>query len=51
VRDSSAAFAEPSNVSAYTGFLDFYNFKLGRSLSSFDATHNFVGQMSLKFLW
>jgi len=30
------------NASAYTGYLDFYNFALGRSLSSFDATHNFV---------
>lgn len=30
------------DASAYTSYLDFYNFKLGRALSTFDATHNFV---------
>ncbi len=30
------------DASAYNSYLDFYNFKLGRALSTFDATHNFV---------
>ena len=30
------------DASTYGGYLDFYNFRLGRSLSTFDATHNFV---------
>jgi hypothetical protein len=30
------------DASSYGAYLDFYNFKLGRSLSTFDATHNFV---------
>jgi hypothetical protein len=31
------------DASSYGAYLDFYNFKLGRALSTFDATHNFVG--------
>jgi hypothetical protein len=30
------------DASSYGAYLDFYNFRLGRSLSTFDATHNFV---------
>jgi hypothetical protein len=30
------------DASSYGAYLDFYNFALGRSLSTFDATHNFV---------
>ena len=30
------------DASSYGAYLDFYNFKLGRALSTFDATHNFV---------
>ena len=31
---------------AYGAYLDFYNFRLGRALSTFDCTHNFVASYS-----